>query len=70
MISTKNLSIGYAFSVFRGFKSFQVFVSEPEMELRTPYDAIDSVDMVQPDKQFLESLKDAMRTIAMGSNIR
>ncbi len=36
------------------------------MELRTPYDAIDNIDMVQPDKQFLESLKDAMRTIATG----
>ncbi|CBY18632.1 unnamed protein product [Oikopleura dioica] len=50
------------------YKKFvdRVFVSEPEMELRTPYDAIDNIDMMQPDKQFLESLKDAMRTIATG----
>jgi hypothetical protein len=47
--------------------TFQVFVSEPEMELRTPYDAIDNIDVMQPDKQFLESLKDAMRSIATGS---
>jgi hypothetical protein len=37
------------------------------MELRTPYDAIDNIDVMQPDKQFLESLKDAMRSIATGS---
>ena len=53
-------------SRFRSFWTFQGFVSEPEMELRTPYDAIDNIDVMQPDKQFLESLKDAMRTIATG----
>lgn len=40
------------------------------MELTTPYDALESMAVLQPDKQFLESLKDAMRTIATVRNFR
>lgn len=54
-------------SHYDNYKNFvdRVFVNEPEVEYRTPYDVFDEAtkDIMQPDKNFLESLKDAMRTI-------